>query len=262
MFIPAFPGTNSEYDSAKAFEDAGAVAHVEVFRNLTNSSIEESISRFEQEIQNSQIIMLPGGFSAGDEPDGSGKFIAAVFRNPRLKEAVYKHLHEKDGLILGICNGCQALVKLGLVPYGDILDMNESMPTITFNEIARHQARMVTTKITSKLSPWFNKVLLGEEHTIPISHGEGKFVAPKEVLEELIKNGQIATQYVDDSGNATYNIDYNPNGSIFAIEGVTSKDGRVLAKMGHSERVYAGIIKNVQGNKDQKLFESGVSYYS
>lgn len=205
--------------------------------------------------------MLPGGFSAGDEPDGSGKFIASVFRNPRLKELIHKHLYEKDGLILGICNGFQALVKLGLLPYGKIVDMTDEMPTLTYNDIARHQSKMVTTKVVSKLSPWFNKVDLGEEFIIPISHGEGKFVASDEVLKTLIENGQVATQYVDLDGNATYDIRYNPNGSVYGIEGITSKDGRILGKMGHSERSYKGIIKNVPGNPDQKIFESGVEYY-
>jgi len=261
VFIPAFPGTNCEEDSKKAFTDAGAEAHIEVFRNLKANDIEDSINAFAKQIEQAQIIMLPGGFSAGDEPDGSGKFIASVFRNPRLKELIHKHLYEKDGLMIGICNGFQALVKLGLLPYGDILDMTDKMPTLTYNQIARHQSKIVTTKVTSKLSPWFNKVSLGDEFIIPISHGEGKFVASEEVLKELIENGQIATQYVDLSGNATYDIDYNPNGSTLAIEGITSKDGRILGKMGHSERSYTGIIKNVPGNPDQKLFESGVEYF-
>ena len=261
VFIPVFPGSNCEYDLSKAFEDAGAVASVGVFTNLTASNIEESIDMFEKEIKNSQIIMIPGGFSAGDEPDGSGKFISVVFRNPRLKEAIHKHLYENDGLILGICNGFQGLIKLGLVPYGKILDMTDEMPTLTFNKIARHQSRMVNTKVVSKLSPWFSKNEIGEEFTIPLSHGEGRFVASKEVLEELIKNGQVATQYVDWNGEATYDIAYNPNGSLYAIEGITSPDGRILGKMAHSERSYTSIMKNIPGNKDQKLFESGVEYY-
>ena len=207
--------------------------------------------------------MLPGGFSAGDEPDGSGKFIASVFRNEKLKEAIHKHLNEQDGLMLGICNGFQALIKLGLLPYGKIIDMDDTMPTLTFNDIARHQSKMVNTKVISKLSPWFSKVDLGEEFIIPISHGEGKFVASDTVMEELIKNGQIATQYVDLNGNASMDIEYNPNGSTYAVEGITSKDGRILGKMGHSERSYrSDILKNVPGNKDQKIFVSGVEYYS
>lgn len=261
VFIPVFPGTNCEYDSAKAFEDVGAIANVEIFRNLKAHDIEDSIDSFAKQIEEAQIIMLPGGFSAGDEPDGSGKFIASVFRNPRLKELIHKHLNEKDGLILGICNGFQALVKLGLLPYGEIIEMTDKMPTLTFNEIARHQSKIVTTKVVSKLSPWFNKVELGQEFIVPISHGEGKFVAPKELINELIENGQVATQYVDLAGNATYDIRYNPNGSIFGIEGITSKDGRILGKMGHSERCYTGITKNVPGNPDMKLFESGIEYF-
>ncbi len=261
VFIPVFPGTNCEYDLSKAFEDAGATVNVEIFKNLKAHDIENSINAFAKQIEEAQIIMLPGGFSAGDEPDGSGKFIASVFRNPRLKELIHKHLYEKDGLILGICNGFQALVKLGLLPYGKIVDMTDEMPTLTYNDIARHQSKMVTTKVVSKLSPWFNKVDLGEEFIIPISHGEGKFVASDEVLKTLIENGQVATQYVDLDGNATYDIRYNPNGSVYGIEGITSKDGRILGKMGHSERSYKGIIKNVPGNPDQKIFESGVEYY-
>lgn len=262
VFIPIFPGTNCEYDLTKAFEDAGAIVNTKVFRNLKPEYLSESIEVFEEEIKNAQIIMLPGGFSAGDEPDGSGKFIASVFRNPKLTEAVHKHLNEKDGLILGICNGFQALIKLGLLPYGKIMDMDDTMPTLTFNDIARHQSKLVNTKVVSKLSPWFNKVNIGDEFVIPISHGEGKFVASDEVMKELIRNGQIATQYVDLEGNPTYDIRYNPNGSTYAVEGITSPDGRILGKMGHSERSYRkDILTNVPGNKDQKIFESGVEYY-
>lgn len=261
VFIPVFPGTNCEYDLAKAFIDAGGDPRIEVFKNLKENDIEDSIKIMEEAINESQIIMLPGGFSSGDEPDGSGKFIATVFRNPRLKEAIHKHLNEQDGLMLGICNGFQALIKLGLVPYGEILEMNSDMPTLTYNDIARHQSKLVTTKVVSKLSPWFNKIELGEEFVIPISHGEGKFVANEQVMKELIANGQIATQYVDMNGNATYDIEYNPNGSVYAVEGITSKDGRILGKMGHSERAYRGNILNVPGNMDQKLFESGIEYF-
>lgn len=261
IFIPIFPGTNCEYDLAKAFIDAGGDPKIAVFKNLKQTDIEESIIAMEKLINESQIIMLPGGFSAGDEPDGSGKFIATVFRNPRLKEAIYKHLNEQDGLILGICNGFQALIKLGLVPYGEIVEPTSKMPTLTYNNIARHQSKLVTTKVVSKLSPWFSKVDLGEEFVIPISHGEGKFVASEEVMQELIANGQVATQYVDEKGNATYDIDYNPNGSVYAVEGITSKDGRILGKMAHSERSYRGNIINVPGNMDQKLFESGIEYF-
>ena len=261
IFIPVFPGTNCEYDLAKAFIDAGGDPKISVFKNLKQTDIEESIITMEKLINESQIIMLPGGFSAGDEPDGSGKFIATVFRNPRLKEAIHKHLNEQDGLILGICNGFQALIKLGLVPYGEIVEPTSKMPTLTYNNIARHQSKLVTTKVVSKLSPWFSKVDLGEEFVIPISHGEGKFVASEKVMQELIANGQVATQYVDEKGNATYDIDYNPNGSVYAVEGITSKDGRILGKMAHSERSYSGNIINVPGNMDQKLFESGIEYF-
>ena len=261
VFIPVFPGTNCEYDTAKAFEDAGAVANIEIFRNLKANDIQDSINEFAKAIEEAQIIMIPGGFSAGDEPDGSGKFIASVFRNPRLKELIHKHLYERDGLMLGICNGFQALVKLGLLPYGDIMDMTSNMPTLTFNDIARHQSKMVRTKVVSKLSPWFNKVELGQEFIVPVSHGEGKFVANEETLKMLKENGQIATQYVDLNGNATYDIDYNPNGSVLAIEGITSKDGRILGKMGHAERCYRGVTKNVPGEYDIKIFEAGVDYF-
>lgn len=262
VFIPVFPGTNCEYDLTKAFEDAGAVVNTTVFRNLKPEHIEESINEFAKQINEAQIIMIPGGFSAGDEPDGSGKFIASVFRNEKLKDVIHKHLNEQDGLMLGICNGFQALIKLGLLPYGKIMDMTGTMPTLTYNDIARHQSKLVNTKVVSKLSPWFNKVQLGEEFVIPISHGEGKFVASKDVINELIENGQVATQYVDLAGNASMDIAYNPNGSVYAVEGITSPDGRILGKMGHSERSYrSDILKNVPGNKDQKIFESGVEYF-
>lgn len=261
VFIPVFPGTNCEYDSAKAFEDAGARVSTVVFKNLKPQDIQDSIELFAKEIEKAQIIMFPGGFSAGDEPDGSGKFISSIFRNPKLKDLIHKHLYEKDGLMLGICNGFQALVKLGLLPYGEIREMDDTMPTLTFNTISRHQSKMVNTKVVSKMSPWFSEVELGEEFTVPISHGEGRFIVSKELEEELIANGQIATQYVDFDGNATYDIDFNPNGSIDAIEGITSPDGRILGKMGHSERCYRDILKNMPGKKDQKIFEAGVNYY-
>ena len=261
VFIPVFPGTNCEYDSAKAFEDAGARVSTVVFKNLKPQDIQDSIELFAKEIEKAQIIMFPGGFSAGDEPDGSGKFISSIFRNPKLKDLIHKHLYEKDGLMLGICNGFQALVKLGLLPYGEIKEMDDTMPTLTFNTISRHQSKMVRTKVVSKMSPWFSEVELGEEFTVPISHGEGRFIVSKELEEQLIANGQIATQYVDFDGNATYDIDFNPNGSIDAIEGITSPDGRILGKMGHSERCYRDILKNMPGKKDQKIFEAGVNYY-
>lgn len=261
VFVPVFPGTNCEYDVARAFEDAGAIANMVVFKNLKPTNIQESIELFAKEIEQSQIIMLPGGFSSGDEPDGSGKFIGAVFRNPKLKDLIHKHLYEQDGLMLGICNGFQALVKLGLLPYGEIRELDETSPTLTFNKIGRHMSKMVQTKVVSKLSPWFSEVELGEVFTIPISHGEGRFMVSEELKKQLIENGQIATQYVDLQGNSTYDIAYNPNGSIDSIEGITSPDGRILGKMGHSERCYRDILKNMPGRKDQKLFESGVNYY-
>lgn len=261
VFIPIFPGTNCEYDSAKAFEGAGAISETLVFKNLTPKAIEESVEAMIKAINNSQIIMIPGGFSAGDEPEGSGKFIATVFRNPKIKEAVMKLLKERDGLMLGICNGFQALVKLGLVPYGEIIDMIEASPTLTHNKIGRHVSSMVQTKIVSKLSPWFNNVQLGDIHTIAVSHGEGRFVANEEVIKNMADNGQIATQYVDLQGNPTYDNRFCPNFSIEAIEGITSPDGRVLGKMGHSERIGTNLYKNIPGEKDQKLFAAGVAYF-
>lgn len=262
VFIPAFPGTNCEYDSARAFEDAGAKASIKVFRNLSYANIEDSIETMVKEIESSQIVMIPGGFSAGDEPDGSAKFIATVFRNPRIAEAVNDLLTNRDGLMLGICNGFQALIKLGLVPYGEIKPVtSEDAPTITYNNIGRHQAKVVTTRIASNKSPWLAGTQVGDLHSISISHGEGKFVANKETFDQLVANGQIATQYVDLDGNATYNIDYNPNGSFYAVEGITSADGRILGKMGHSERIGKYTLKNIHGEKDQKIFESGVNYF-
>ena len=262
VFIPAFPGTNCEYDSARAFEDAGAKASIKVFRNLNYANIEDSIETMVKEIESSQIVMIPGGFSAGDEPDGSAKFIATVFRNPKIAEAVNDLLTNRDGLMLGICNGFQALIKLGLVPYGEIKPVTaEDAPTITYNNIGRHQAKVVTTRIASNKSPWLAGTQVGDLHSIPISHGEGKFVANKETFDQLVANGQIATQYVDLDGNATYDIDYNPNGSFYAVEGITSADGRILGKMGHSERIGKYTLKNIHGEKDQKIFESGVNYF-
>ena len=262
VFIPAFPGTNCEYDSARAFEDAGAKASIKVFRNLSYANIEDSIETMVKEIESSQIVMIPGGFSAGDEPDGSAKFIATVFRNPKIAEAVNDLLTNRDGLMLGICNGFQALIKLGLVPYGEIKPVtSEDAPTITYNNIGRHQAKVVTTRIASNKSPWLAGTQVGDLHSISISHGEGKFVANKETFDQLVANGQIATQYVDLDGNATYDIDYNPNGSFYAVEGITSADGRILGKMGHSERIGKYTLKNIHGEKDQKIFESGVNYF-
>ncbi|CEO28883.1 phosphoribosylformylglycinamidine synthase [Paraclostridium sordellii] len=261
VFIPTFPGTNCEYDSARVFEKAGAKTSIKVFKNLTDKDIESSIDSMVEEIKSSQIIMLPGGFSAGDEPDGSGKFIATVFRNPKIAEAVNEFLTKQDGLMLGICNGFQALIKLGLVPYGKIMDIDENCPTLTYNKIGRHQAKMVKTRISSNKSPWLYGTEVGDIHSIAISHGEGRFVADEKTLKQLIDNGQVATQYVDLEGNATYDIDFNPNGSTFAVEGITSIDGRILGKMGHSERIGNQVVKNIIGEKDQKIFESGVKYF-
>ena len=261
VFIPAFPGTNCEYDSARAFERAGAKTSVKVFKNLTYKDIEESIETIVNEIKSSQIIMLPGGFSAGDEPDGSGKFIATVFRNPKIAEALNEFLTKQDGLMLGICNGFQALIKLGLVPYGEVRECTVDAPTLTYNNIGRHQAKVVTTRIASNKSPWLAETEVGDIHKVAISHGEGKFVANEEVFKQLLENGQIATQYVDLNGEATYDIEFNPNGSYFAVEGITSADGRVFGKMGHSERIGEYVMKNIIGETDQKIFESGVNYF-
>ena len=261
VFIPAFPGTNCEVDSARAFEKAGGQVETFVFRNLSAADIENSIATMAEAMGKAQIIMLPGGFSAGDEPDGSGKFIATVFRNPRIKEAVMELLQKRDGLMLGICNGFQALIKLGLLPYGEIRDMDEDCPTLTFNQIGRHVSRLVETKITSTLSPWFAKVEAGDIHRIAVSHGEGRFVAKEAVIEEMIRRGQIATQYVDLNGRATYDIAFNPNGSLEAVEGITSPDGRILGKMGHSERIGSHIGINVPGEKDQQIFRAGIEYF-
>ena len=261
VFIPVFPGTNCEYDSAKAFTKAGAVAETFVIKNLTPQAIEESVKHMVKSIESSQIIMLPGGFSGGDEPDGSGKFIAAMFRNPEITEAVRQLLQKRDGLMLGICNGFQALIKLGLLPYGDIRQLSPDDPTLTYNTIGRHISCMAETKIVSKLSPWFSQAELGSVHSIPLSHGEGRFCADKKLLEQLSANGQIATQYVNHKGELATAAPDNPNGSDWAIEGITSPDGRILGKMGHSERVGDCIGKNVPGDKEQFIFQSGVAYF-
>ena len=261
VLIPVFPGTNCEYDSARAFERAGGIAETVIVRNLTPAAVEESVEAIVQGIRRAQIIMLPGGFSGGDEPDGSGKFIAAMFRNPRIQEQVMELLKKRDGLMLGICNGFQALIKLGLVPYGEIRDLDENCPTLTHNQIGRHVSCMVRTKVVSNLSPWFNNVSVGDMHTIAVSHGEGRFAADKELAAKLRIHGQIATQYVDAVGNPSLNIPFNPNGSVCAIEGITSPDGRVLGKMGHSERIGGSVCLNVPGAKDQKLFEAGIRYF-
>ncbi|MBQ4474087.1 MAG: phosphoribosylformylglycinamidine synthase, partial [Lachnospiraceae bacterium] len=261
VFIPVFPGTNCEYDSAKAFAAAGADVETVVFRNTVPEDIPASVEAFEKAIDQAQILMFPGGFSAGDEPDGSGKFIATAFRNERLKEAVNRLLKERDGLALGICNGFQALIKLGLVPFGEIRELTPDSPTLTTNHIGRHISKSVYTKVVSNKSPWFAKAELGGVYAIPASHGEGRFVANDAWLKKLAENGQIATQYVDLSGRPTMDEDYNPNGSYQAIEGITSPDGRVLGKMAHSERRGAGVALNITGEQNQHVFESGVAYF-
>ena len=261
VFIPAFPGTNCEYDSARAFHRAGAESEIIVFRNQNAQQIRESVQAYTEAIRRSQIVMIPGGFSAGDEPEGSAKFITSVFRNQQIADAVMDMLNHRDGLMLGICNGFQALVKLGLVPYGEIRPQTEDAPTLTFNTIGRHQSRMAYTRVTSNLSPWLRKATLGETYVIPMSHGEGRFVAPQEWIDRLFANGQVATQYVDLQGRPTMEEPYNLNGSYCAIEGITSPDGRVLGKMGHSERRSKGTYLNIFGEQDQMLFESGVAYF-
>ncbi len=261
VIIPVFPGTNCEYDTAAAFERAGAQAQVLVINNLTPAKVRESVEALVHAIRESQIIMLPGGFSGGDEPDGSAKFITAFFRAPEVTEAVRDLLHNRDGLMLGICNGFQALVKLGLVPFGDICPMDAACPTLTFNTIGRHQSGLVRTRVASSLSPWLSRCEVGDVHTIAISHGEGRFMANDAVLAQMKDNGQIATQYVNRDGVPSEALGVNPNGSVWAIEGITSPDGRVLGKMGHSERAGYGLYKNVPGNKYQPLFEGGVDYF-
>ena len=261
VFVPVFPGTNCEFDTINAFEKAGAVTDVFVMRNLNPQDIELSVQIMKNKIESSQMIMIPGGFSAGDEPEGSGKFTATVFKNPYLSEAVMRLLKQRDGLVLGICNGFQALIKLGLLPYGEIRDLDENSPTLTFNTIGRHDSCLVRTKVVSSLSPWLAKTMPGDIHTIALSHGEGRFVANENIIKELMENGQIATQYVDQKGNATYDIRFNPNGSMHAVEGITSKDGRIFGKMGHTERYTPNTYKNVPGNKEQMIFEAGVEYF-
>ena len=261
VFIPAFPGTNCEYDSARAFNRAGAESEIIVFRNQNGQQIRESVDAYVRAINNSQIVMIPGGFSAGDEPEGSAKFITSVFRNPRIAEAVMEMLNKRDGLMLGICNGFQALVKLGLVPYGEIRPQAEDAPTLTFNTIGRHQSKIAYTRVSSNLSPWLRQAELGGVYAIPISHGEGRFVAPQEWLDRLFKNGQVATQYCDLNGNPTMDEEYNMNGSYLAIEGITSPDGRVFGKMGHSERRTEWSAQNIDFRDDQRIFESGVEYF-
>lgn len=261
VFIPVFPGTNCEYDSAKAFERAGANVVTKVFRNMTASDIRESVDEFEKAISQAQIIMFPGGFSAGDEPDGSAKFFATAFQNAKMKEAVMKLLNERDGLALGICNGFQAIIKLGLVPYGEIVGQKEDSPTLTFNTINRHISKMVYTKVVSNKSPWLQKAELGKTYVTPASHGEGRFVAPKEWIDKLFANGQVATQYADFAGNISMDEEWNVNGSYAAIEGITSPDGRCFGKMAHVERRDDAVAMNIYGEQDLKIFESGVEYF-
>ena len=262
VLIPVFPGTNCEYDSAKAFEDAGAQAEVVVINNLDPEHVARSVENIAEKVRESQMIFIPGGFSGGDEPDGSAKFITSFFRNPEVKDAVTELLDSRGGLMAGICNGFQALIKLGLVPYGKILDQDVTSPTLTFNEIGRHQSKLVRVRVCSDKSPWMAGVHTGDIYTAPISHGEGRFIASEELIRELAENGQILTQYVDLDGNVSDDIQFNPNGSIYSIEGITSPDGRVLGKMGHAERKGAGLYLNVPGSYDMKMFESAVQYFA
>lgn len=261
VFVPVFPGTNCEYDTSRAFERAGAKVITKVFRNLSAEDIRDSVSEYEKAIQNSQIIMFPGGFSAGDEPDGSAKFFATAFQNERLKEAVNRLLSERDGLILGICNGFQALIKLGLVPFGEITGQNEDSPTLTFNTINRHISKMVYTKVVSNKSPWMSGAVLGQTYCTPASHGEGRFVAKKEWLDKLFENGQVVTQYADINGEISMDEEWNVNGSYCAIEGISSPDGRCFGKMAHVERIGRSVAINIYGEQDMKIFESGVAYF-
>ncbi len=261
VLIPVFPGTNCEFDSAKVMRDAGADAEIFVINNLTSDGISRSVDSFANKLKEAQMVFVPGGFSGGDEPDGSGKFIMAFFKNAAIKEGVHDLLNNRDGLMCGICNGFQALVKLGLVPYGKIIDWDETTPTLSFNSIARHQSKLVRIRIASNKSPWLAATNVGDVYTVPISHGEGRFLASDEMIRQLADNGQIATQYVDFDGNATDDIRFNPNDSVFAIEGITSPDGRVFGKMGHSERIGNGLYKNVPGEFDMKMFESAVKYF-
>lgn len=261
VLIPVFPGTNCEFDSAKVMRDAGAEAKIFVINNLTQDGIQRSVENFAKELSTSQMVFVPGGFSGGDEPDGSGKFIMAFFRNQQIKDGVHDLLNNRDGLMCGICNGFQALIKLGLVPYGRITDPDENAPTLTFNTISRHQSKLVRTRIASNKSPWLAATEVGDVYTVAISHGEGRFLCDEKLLRQLAANGQIATQYVDLDGNPTDDIRYNPNDSSFAVEGITSPDGRVFGKMGHSERIGNGLYKNVPGSFDMKMFESAVKYF-
>ena len=261
VLIPVFPGTNCEYDSAKVMRDAGAEPEIFVINNLNPYAVAKSVDTFAEKLKSAQMVFIPGGFSGGDEPDGSGKFITAFFRNAAVKEEVTKLLDERDGLMCGICNGFQALIKLGLVPYGKIIDTDEHCPTLTFNTISRHQSKIVRTRIASNKSPWLAETNVGEIYSVPISHGEGRFIADEDLIKKLAENGQIATQYVDLGGNATSDVHFNPNDSMYAIEGITSPDGRVFGKMGHSERYANDLYRNVPGNYDIKMFTSAVKYF-
>ena len=261
VLIPVFPGTNCEYDTAKSAMRGGCEPEIFVINNLSAAAVSESVDAFARKVRESQIVFIPGGFSGGDEPDGSGKLITAFFRNAEIKDAVSELLEKRDGLMAGICNGFQALIKLGLVPYGKIIDTDEHCPTLTFNTIARHQSKIVRTRVASNKSPWMNHAAVGDIFTVPISHGEGRFLADDELIAKLAQNGQILTQYADLDGNPTMDIRYNPNGSCCAVEGILSPDGRVLGKMGHSERIGNGLYQNVIGNYDMKLFESAAEYF-
>ena len=262
VLIPVFPGTNCEYDSARAVRRAGLDPEIMVLNNQSAQDVADSIRRFAEAARSSQIIFVPGGFSGGDEPDGSAKFITAFFRNPEVRDTTMDLLKNRDGLMLGVCNGFQALIKLGLVPFGEIIDTDETCPTLTYNTISRHQSRLVRTRIASNRSAWLAGTQVGEVYTVPISHGEGRFLCSEELVRKLAANGQIATQYVDENGVPGMDVDVNPNGSIWAVEGITSPDGRVLGKMGHSERVADGLYKNVDGCYDMKLFQSAKAYFS
>ena len=262
VFIPVFSGTNCEYDSAAAFERAGANVVTKVFRDLSPEDIRDSVTAFSSAVSQAQIIMFPGGFSAGDEPDGSAKFFATAFRNAKLQEAVTKLLQERDGLALGICNGFQAMIKLGLVPFGEPQEQQaEDAPTLTFNTIGRHISRMVYTKVVSNLSPWLAEAETGRTYVNPASHGEGRFVAPQAWIDRLFANGQVATRYADPDGNISMDSEWNINGSYAAIEGITSPDGRCLGKMAHSERRGRAVAVNIYGEQDMRIFESGVRYF-
>ena len=259
--IPVFPGTNCEYDTQRALSEAGADAEQFIVRNLTSADVADSVERFAAAVRTAQMIVIPGGFSGGDEPDGSAKLITAFFRNAAVREQVTALLEQRDGLMLGICNGFQALIKLGLVPYGRIMDTDESFPTLTYNVIGRHQSKLVRTRVCSTRSPWLAGTEVGDIYTVPISHGEGRFLASQELIEQLAANGQIATQYAGLDGYATMDTAFNPNGSVCAIEGITSPDGRVFGKMGHSERIGPALYRNVPGTYDMHLFASAVRYF-